>query len=233
MGIVLKMKRFISGVKTGLPICMGVIPVGISFGIIARQGGLESWQAILMSIIVIAGASQIMAVGMLVQGASIPAIIFATFLINLRHLIMSTYVMNRLKEKGLLKKMALAYVLVDETFALFSMSEESEDDDKFMFGINVVLGVSWIVSTMIGCIALSVLPETISKSLGIAFYASFIAILMPNIRKNMQLFLVVLITGIINSIFGMFFSSSTALILSILTGAGIGMFIIKDQERGV
>jgi len=56
---------------------------------------------------------------------------------------------------------------------------------------------------------------------------------MPNIRKNMQLFLVVLITGIINSIFGMFFSSSTALILSILTGAGIGMFIIKDQERGV
>ena len=146
---------------------------------------------------------------------------------------MSTYVMNRLKEKGLLKKMALAYVLVDETFALFSMSEESEDDDKFMFGINVVLGVSWIVSTMIGCIALSVLPETISKSLGIAFYASFIAILMPNIRKNMQLFLVVLITGIINSIFGMFFSSSTALILSILTGAGIGMFIIKDQERGV
>ena len=233
MGIVLKMKRFISGVKTGLPICMGVIPVGISFGIIARQGGLESWQAILMSIIVIAGASQIMAVGMLVQGASIPAIIFATFLINLRHLIMSTYVMNRLKEIGLLKKMALAYVLVDETFALFSMSEESEDDDKFMFGINVVLGVSWIVSTMIGCIALSVLPETISKSLGIAFYASFIAILMPNIRKNMQLFLVVLITGIINSIFGMFFSSSTALILSILTGAGIGMFIIKDQERGV
>ena len=233
MGIVLKMKRFISGVRTGLPICMGVIPVGISFGIIARQGGLESWQAILMSIIVIAGASQIMAVGMLVQGASVPAIIFATFLINLRHLIMSTYVMNRLKEIGLLKKMALAYVLVDETFALFSMSEESEDDDKFMFGINVVLGVSWIVSTMIGCIALSVLPETISKSLGIAFYASFIAILMPNIRKNMQLFLVVLITGIINSIFGMFFSSSTALILSILTGAGIGMFIIKDQERGV
>ena len=233
MGIVLKMKRFISGVKTGLPICMGVIPVGISFGIIARQGGLESWQAILMSIIVIAGASQIMAVGMLVQGASVPAIIFATFLINLRHLIMSTYVMNRLKEIGLLKKMALAYVLVAETFALFSMSEESEDDDKFMFGINVVLGVSWIVSTMIGCIALSVLPETISKSLGIAFYASFIAILMPNIRKNMQLFLVVLITGIINSIFGMFFSSSTALILSILTGAGIGMFIIKDQERGV
>ncbi len=84
-----------------------------------------------MSIIVIASASQIMAVGMLVQGASVPAIIFATFLINLRHLIMSTYVMNKLKEIGLLKKMALAYVLVDETFALFSMSEESEDDDKF------------------------------------------------------------------------------------------------------
>lgn len=227
------MKRFISGIKTGLPICMGVIPVGISFGIIARQGGLESWQAILMSIIVIAGASQIMAVGMLVQGASVPAIIFATFLINLRHLIMSTYVMNRLKENGLLKKLALAYVLVDESFALFSMSEESEDDDKFLFGINLVLGISWIVSTAIGCIALSILPETISKSLGIAFYASFIAILIPNIRKNMQLFLVVIITGIINSIFGLFFSSSTALIFSILVGSSIGMFIIKDEERGV
>ncbi len=225
------MKRFISGVKTGLPICMGVIPVGISFGIIAIQGGLESWQAILMSIIVFAGASQIMSIGMLVQGASVPAIIFATFLVNLRHLIMSTYVMNRLKETKLYKKMALAYVLCDESFALFSMSEEGEDDDIFLFGINVILGISWITSTAIGCIALSVLPDTISKSLGIAFYASFIAILMPNIRKNMQLFLVVLITGIINSIFGMFFSSSTALILSILTGACIGMFIVKDKEE--
>lgn len=228
------MNRFISGVKTGLPICMGVIPVGISFGIIARQGGLESWQAILMSIIVFAGASQIMSIGMLVQGASVPAIIFATFLINLRHLIMSTYVMNRLKEKGLLKKMALAYVLCDESFALFSMSEEGEDDDTFLFGINVVLGISWIVSTTIGCIAMSVLPDTISKSFGIAFYASFIAILIPNIRKNMQLFLVVIVTGVINSIFGMFFTSSTALIFSILIGACIGMFIVKDEkeERG-
>lgn len=73
-----------------------------------------------MSIMVFAGASQIMAVGMFVQGAALPVIVFATFLLNLRHLIMSSYVMNKLKGTKMSMKRILAFALCDESFALFS-----------------------------------------------------------------------------------------------------------------
>lgn len=214
-----------------MPICLGIIPVGISFGLMARQVGLEVWQTVAMSIFVFAGASQIMAVGMLAQGAAAPMIVLATFLLNLRHLVMSSYVMNRLKSTKPARRLLLAYALCDESFALFSMSPHGEREDSFLLGINAVLYTSWALSTLAGAAAMAALPEIVSDSLGIAFYAAFLSILMPKIRGNMRLFAVVLVTVLINVALGAFMSPSAAVVLSMLLGAGAGMFIIRDETE--
>lgn len=57
-----------------------------------------------MSMFVFAGASQIMAVGMIAQGASMVTIVMATLILNLRHIIMSTCVMNKMKNVSLAKE---------------------------------------------------------------------------------------------------------------------------------
>ncbi len=94
-------KQFTSGIKDSIPICLGVIPFGISFGLLALQAGFSSLEAISMSIIVMAGSSQLMAIGMISQGATLGAIILATFFINLRFIIMSSAIMSYLKETPL------------------------------------------------------------------------------------------------------------------------------------
>ena len=80
-----KSGTFREGVHDAVPIMLGYVPIGIAYAIIARQGGMSTAETVLMSLLVYAGASQIMAAGMLAQGAAAAVIVLATFLLNLRH----------------------------------------------------------------------------------------------------------------------------------------------------
>ena len=82
----MKQKKWLDGAKLAFPVCLGVIPVGISFGLLAVQAGLRPFQAVGMSMFVMAGSAQLMVVGMLGQ-APLVSMIMATFFINLRHIV--------------------------------------------------------------------------------------------------------------------------------------------------
>jgi len=68
-------KHFLMGIKSSIPASLGVIPVGISIGLLAMQAGLSGLETILMSAMVMAGSSQLMAISMISQGAAFSAII--------------------------------------------------------------------------------------------------------------------------------------------------------------
>lgn len=89
--------QYLTGMRAAVPVILGFVPVGIAYAIMARQAGFSVFETIFMSVTVFAGVSQMMAVGMYAQGAGIIAVILATFILNLRHLIMSTCVINRMK----------------------------------------------------------------------------------------------------------------------------------------
>ena len=89
-------KEYLAGLKMGIPIVIGFVPVAIAFAIMGCEAGLTKVETVLMSVMVFAGASQIMAVGMLASGAGLLSIVVATFILNLRHLIMSTCVVNQM-----------------------------------------------------------------------------------------------------------------------------------------
>ncbi|MGE5653154.1 MAG: AzlC family ABC transporter permease, partial [Bacillota bacterium] len=78
-----------TGARAALPIVLGYVPIGLAFGVLAVQQGLGVPGIFLMSLIVYAGSAQFIATGMLAAGASPTAIIATTFLVNLRHLLMS------------------------------------------------------------------------------------------------------------------------------------------------
>ena len=84
--------RIWQGLTTGWPICLGYIPIGLAFGILAQQAGLTPIQIGIMSLVVFAGSSQFIAISMLSSGANLPSIVATTFMVNLRHLLMSSAV---------------------------------------------------------------------------------------------------------------------------------------------
>ena len=223
-------RDFIAGMRAGLPVLFGFIPVGIAYAVLAMQSGFDGVQTILMSVFVFAGASQMMAVGMYAQGAGIIAMIVTTFILNLRHLIMSTCVMNKMKAAPRRMRLFAAFGVTDETFSIYTAVNESKSNVRFFLGVAAVTYFSWVGSSVLGVLANNVLPDIVSKSLGIALYALFIALLTPNVRRSFRLGLLVLGTAAVNLILTKLMPSGWALILSTLLCAGAGVFLTEDEE---
>ena len=218
--------QYFTGVRAGIPVILGFVPVGIAYAIMARQAGFSAFETVFMSIAVFAGASQMMAVGMYVQGASIIAMILATFILNLRHLIMSTCVVNRMKNEPTKRKLLATFGVTDESFAIFTTEKKENCSGLYFLGLITVTYSSWIAGSAIGAIASDFLPAIVTASLGIALYAMFIGILIPNLTHNLKLGLLVVLTAVCNSILTQLMASSWALILSTLVCAAIGVFFV-------
>lgn len=220
---------FQTGIKGAIPVCLGIIPVGISYGLLAVQAGLSRMQAVLMSVLVMAGSSQLMAVGMIGQ-ATVLSIITAVFFVNLRHIVMSCSVMSRLEKTSLWKKLLCAFALCDESFALFSLA--GSRSAAHLLGANTALYGTWVLSSLAGCMMGQVLPQFVSKSFGIAFYAAFLAMLVPNAAKNRGIFYLVLLSAGVNTVLQLFLPASWAVILSMVIGAAVGTYFVEDEWHG-
>lgn len=227
-----KKTQFLEGVRAGIPVILGFVPVGIAYAIMARQAGLTVPQTCGMSMMVFAGASQMMAVGMYAQGAGIFAIVLATFILNLRHLIMSTCVMNRMKDGGPVFRLLAAFGVTDESFAIFTTEDRDKCTVSYLLGLIIITYASWNVGTFIGAVASDLLPAIVSASLGIALYAMFLGLLMPNLTHNRRLGALVALTAVCNTVLCQFMASSWALILSTLLCAFVGIFFVELPEDG-
>lgn len=91
-------REFIRGLCSALPIALGYLPVAVAFAVISRTQGIPDFFIVAMSLLVFAGASQFAAAGMWGGGGSVGAIVLATFVLNLRHLLFSASLSRRLEK---------------------------------------------------------------------------------------------------------------------------------------
>ncbi len=223
----IKTSDYLQGIKAGVPIILGIIPVGVAFAIMARQSGFSILETIMMSATVFAGASQMVSVNMYSQGADLLAIILATFVINLRHLIMSTCIMHKMKSDNVLMKALVSFGITDESFAIFTNLESEEATIGFFMGLISVTYSTWVLSTVLGAISVKLLPAIIANSLGISLYAMFIALLIPNVKRDFKLLYLMIFTGLLNLILVNIIGGSWAMILSTLIAASVGACLIE------
>lgn len=218
--------KFIDGCRKGIPITFGYVPMGIGYAAIAIKAGMTPLQTVSMSVLVYAGAGQIIAASMLLSGATAMAIILTNFVVNLRYFVMSTCVLNQVEESNTPLNILAAHVTVDESFAMFSLSEDS--NIWIYLGIAIIAWLSWILGAGIGVVVLDLLPVIVTNSFNISLYALFVAILIPSIKESKQIALLVLITAVLNVVLGQFLGN-WSLIVSTLVGAAIGMYIVDDE----
>jgi 4-azaleucine resistance transporter AzlC len=144
-------KSILQGLSAAWPICLGYIPIGLAFGVLAQKAGLYPIEILLMSILVFAGSSQFIAVSMLSAGAGAVSIIITTFAVNLRHLLMSSSLAVFLGDATRRKLTLFAYGVTDESFAVnhtrFSRKIWSLDQALV---VNHTANIAWIVSSIIG-----------------------------------------------------------------------------------
>ena len=104
-------KSLWSGLIRVVPIIVGYVPIGFAYGVLAKKAGISSLNTILMSIIVFAGSAQFIAIGLILAGATAVSIVITTFIVNLRHLLMSAALSPYLKKWKLFKLTAFSYPL--------------------------------------------------------------------------------------------------------------------------
>ncbi len=224
--IISRTQKFIDGAKKAVPITLGYIPMGIGYAAIAINAGMSPLETISMSFLVYAGAGQIIAASMVLTGATAMTIILTNFVVNLRYFVMSTCVLNQVEESNTPLNILAAHVTVDESFAMFSLSEDSSI--WIYLGIAITAWLSWCLGAGIGVVLLDLLPVIVTNSFNISLYALFVAILTPAVKENRQIALIVLITAILNIVLSQFLGN-WSLIVSTLVGAGIGMYIVDDE----
>ncbi len=215
-----------NGMKAAVPIVLGFIPVGMAYAVMAKSAGFNVAETVFMSVSVFAGASQMMTVGLYKEGAALIAMVLATFMMNLRHVIMSTCVFEQTEKVGFFKKLFLGFFVTDESFAVIT----SRKGRKCTFGFFAALGVThylaWVAGTAIGAFAVGFLPKELELSLGIALYAMFIGLLVPGIKRNLKLFLLVCMAAVLNSVLSLFLSGAYSLIVTTLVCALAGVFFV-------
>ncbi|WP_274363619.1 AzlC family ABC transporter permease [Paenibacillus thermotolerans] len=172
------------GMKAGAVIGLGYIPIAIAFGLLANASGIEWWHTAAMSLLIYAGASQFVGANMIALGFAAWEIVTTTFILNLRHFLMSTTLSQRIERntsRGMLG--LIAFGITDETFSVASLRKEQRLQPKLLLGLNFVAYASWNAGTWLGMALGTALPASLQSSMGISLYAMFIGLLVPSLRK--------------------------------------------------
>jgi 4-azaleucine resistance transporter AzlC len=188
------------GVRAGLPVAVGYVPMAVAFGVLARQTGVGFFPAAAMSLFVYAGASQFASLGLLGAGASALAIILATLVLNFRHFLMSVALSRRLplsrgRGRARVAPFVLGFGITDETFVVASLDDSLSP--RFFFGLALTAYLAWLSGTLIGAGFSSLIPPVIARGMGVALYAMFIAILVPGVKKSWRNGVVAVAGGVI------------------------------------
>lgn len=227
---------FLSGIKAALPIVIGYLPAGITFGILARGADIYLGDVFGFSGIVFAGASQYMAIELLQSGAFYLEIITATFLLNFRHFLMSASLSQKINENRKPVLAALAYGVTDETFAVAS-SEERPLTTSYLVGLELSAWLTWNVGSLAGFFAGTYIPDIIESSMGVALYALFAGLLLPQVKKQMRLLTLALSAGLLHWIVSeiQVISRGWAFVLAVICAGVIGaswLSLAPQRKKG-
>ncbi|MEE9599367.1 MAG: AzlC family ABC transporter permease [Anaerolineales bacterium] len=226
-------KKFMRGVKSGLPIALGYFPIAIAFGALAIQANLTWVEATFMSVIVFAGASQFVGVSMLLAGAGAMQIITTTFFLNMRHLIMSLTINDQMRHFPQSWKNLLSFGITDESFALLTLGKVGKDQDQeltpyYVGGLMLTAYLGWISGTAVGGLGASFIPAEINTAMTIGLYGLFIGLLIPPIRKSLRYGVIAVVSMFLNYLLGFIVDSGWAIVLATILAAGLGMIFIKE-----
>ncbi len=177
------------GLRAVAPMLPGVVPFGMMAGIAAVDAGMGALAGFAMSVIIFAGASQLI-IAQLVGDGALPLVILVTaLLINLRMVMYSTSLAPYFGGLSFRRKSVVAYLLTDQAYALgvtrfYGKSDKQDLRWRFDYymGIAFTLWVVWLMATLVGIWLGATIPA--SWQVGFALPLVFLVLLVPVVRDR-------------------------------------------------
>jgi predicted branched-subunit amino acid permease len=197
-----KTENLLKGFYDVSPLLLPVVPFGIIFGAIGIELGFGPYITYATSIIIFSGASQIVFFQLLSNGASSLIAITSSSVVSTRHLLYGAVVAQYLSKLSLIWKIFLSYLLTDQAFAVSQEFFKKNSNDEYkhyhLLGAGLTLWIVWQLTTVIGILLGSIVPEELGLSFTIPL--TFLALLINYFRKIDHL-IVIFLSGLSSILF--------------------------------
>ena len=225
-------KNYKQGLIDAIPTMLGYLSISFACGVYGRIAGMTVFEIALASILLYAGSGQFILAAMFAVRASILSIIITIFLVNLRHLLLSSSVAGKMEPLSTPKAFLLGYYLTDETFgvAINCSQNQSPLFFKWMLGVNMSSHICWVAGNITGAICASFISNPGAIGLDFAVSAMFISILAilikntKNIKKDLSIVLVTVAAALSLALLK---APNVIIIVSTVIGAAFGTVIYK------
>lgn len=164
-----------------LPLCLAVLPWGLLVGSMAISSGLTPMQGVGLSMFVFAGAAQLVTMSMLAAGSGFFAIVLTVGIITAQHLLYGLILRDHVATMPLKQRLPIGFLLTDELFAL--SVGKNEFRFAYLFGAGFCFYLFWLLCTIAGVLLAASVPNLADYHLDFSIVATFVAIVVPMIKK--------------------------------------------------
>ena len=226
----MEQKRILKdGATAAWPICLGYFPVGLALGVLAQQADIPVWAVGLMSVLVFAGSAQFIGVAMLAAGASAFSIILTTFVVNMRHILMSSALAVYLHGVNRWFLTLFAYGITDESFAVnMTRFRKGQWNRWNALIVNHLSNLVWVLSTVIGSLVGQFIPQG-AFGIDYALPGMFICLLVYQLQGKIYI-LTGILAGIISVTWYLLIPGNSYIVGASISAATLG-FIARRMIR--
>lgn len=143
--------------KDSWAVGLGLLPLGLAFGLLVVQLGFAWWWAPIMSVAIFAGSMEFLALGLITSGTGWVASAVTGFLVNFRHIFYGlTYPRHRVRNP--LGKAYVTYGLIDEVYAIASqfgadgLDKGTPVSGTRLVAMTIFCQASWVTSGIVGAL---------------------------------------------------------------------------------
>ncbi|WP_175484345.1 MULTISPECIES: AzlC family ABC transporter permease [unclassified Plantibacter] len=163
-------------------VCVADGLVGISYGAVAVHSGIQPWVVLALALLVLAGASEILFVGIVAAGGSPLTAALAGLLVNARHLPFGLAIHEVV---GTGWRRVLGTHLLNDESVVFALDQDTLERKRAAFwacGLGILL--CWPAGAALGAFAGTVIEDTDAFGLDVMFPAVLLALIFPALRER-------------------------------------------------
>ena len=172
-------------IKAIFLVCLAVGVVGMSYGSLAMAYGFPVWVPFVLSICVLAGASEFMFIGIVASGGSPLAAAAAGLLVNARHIPFGVTV------RELVGRRALSFIgchIMNDESVVFGLSQKTPEQRKAAYWLcGLGVAILWPLGTLLGTVVGQLLPAPETIGLDAVFPAILLALVVPAFKNRTTL----------------------------------------------
>ncbi len=223
-------RDFITGARDTVPILLGVVPFAMICSVAAVSVGLTPFEAMGMSFIVYAGASQLAVLQLMGEGVIWIVMVLTAWVINLRFTMYSASLAPYLEKEPLHRKASFAYILSDQAFGV-TMSHFANQIPAnpawYFYGAAAAVWITWHISSITGALLGTLVPE--SWGLDFAFPLSFLALMFAALKDRPAV--IAALVGGVSAILAKELPYNLGLVLAALLGIGAGVLAENSSNK--